>query len=90
MIQNFRSSKLRRFWAKAEVKAIDPKHVARIRLQLGTLDRAKMPKAMDVAGWRFHKLRGELRWSVKVDENWRITFGWGENGPVDVDYEDYH
>jgi hypothetical protein len=42
-------------------------------------------------GWRFHRLRGG-RWSVWIDQNWRLTFGWSEEGPdaLDVDYEDYH
>jgi proteic killer suppression protein len=47
---------------------------------------------MNVATWRFHRLRGERRWAVWIDKNWRLTFGWSPQGPdaVDVDYEDYH
>jgi plasmid maintenance system killer protein len=46
---------------------------------------------MDLPGWRFHPLRGG-RWAVWVDQNWRLAFGWSDEGPdaVDVGYEDYH
>ncbi len=73
-------------------KYIDPKHLKKIRLQLDTLNRAKTPRDMDVETWYFHGVsKGRnKRWAVWVDENWRITFGWGEHGPIDVDYEDYH
>ncbi len=45
-------------------------------------------------GFGFHQLAGDQagRYAVKVDKNWRATFGWSDDGPdaVDVDYEDYH
>ena len=46
---------------------------------------------MNLPGWRFHSLR-QKRWSVWVDQNWRLTFAWSNDGPdaIEVDYEDYH
>jgi len=92
VIRSFRSKKLERYWWKGDPKRIDPRHLPKIRLQLDRLEKARRPEAMDVATWRFHRLRGERRWAVWVDQNWRLTFGWSAEGPdaVDVDYEDYH
>lgn len=94
MIQNFRSKALERFWWKGELRRVDARHVTKLRRQLAVLDVAREPVAMNVPGWRFHRLVGEQadRFAVWVDQNWRLTFGWSREGPdaVDVDYEDYH
>lgn len=61
---------------------------------LGTLDAATTPDGMNLPGWRFHTLKGgdAGRYAVWVDQNWRLTFAWSNEGPdaVDVDYLDYH
>ncbi|MEM6484544.1 MAG: type II toxin-antitoxin system RelE/ParE family toxin [Pseudomonadota bacterium] len=46
---------------------------------------------MDLPGWKFHRLRGDLKdhYSVWVTGNWRITFRFGDE-PQDVDLVDYH
>ena len=45
---------------------------------------------MNLPGLRFHGLHGRpKRWAVAVSGNWRITRAW-EDGPIDVDLEDYH
>ncbi len=91
MIKSFRSKALERFWWKGDQRRLDPRHVEKIRRQLGVLDHATRPADMNLPGWRFHPLR-HGRWSVWVDQNWRLTFAWSEKGPdaIEVDYEDYH
>lgn len=94
MIRSFRSKALERFWWKGDPRKVDSRHVEKLRRQLGTLDAATSPEGMSLPGWRFHSLKGRDsgRYSVWVDENWRLTFRWSVDGPdaVDVDYEDYH
>lgn len=94
MIASFRSKDLERFWWKGERKHIDARHLARLTERLTTLDRATIADDMNQPGYRFHRLTGDQtgRYSVRVDKNWRITFGWSDEGPdaIDVDYEDYH
>jgi len=29
-------------------------------------------------------------WHVRINEQWRLTFKWGQNGPFDVLIEDPH
>ena len=45
---------------------------------------------MNLPGYYFHSLESELRWSVRVTGNWRLTFGWDGGDAIDLDLEDYH
>jgi toxin HigB-1 len=41
---------------------------------------------------RLHSLQGDQkgRYSIRINDQWRITFAWGQNGPESVKIEDYH
>lgn len=43
-------------------------------------------------GNRLEALRGDRRgqYSIRVNERFRICFGWTPNGPTDVEVVDYH
>ncbi len=43
-------------------------------------------------GHRLHKLDDDLSgyWSISVNYQFRITFKWGEKGPEEVWFGDYH
>lgn len=92
VIKSFRHAGLERFFANGSKAGIQPKHAARLAMQLFALNRAKSAKDMDAPGWRLHALSGELRgcWAIKVDENWRLTFTFEAEDAVLVDYRDYH
>ncbi len=47
---------------------------------------------MDLPGFRFHPLKGELSGfhAVTVRANWRVVFRFADGGADDVDYVDYH
>lgn len=92
MIKSFRHKGLRDFFEAGSLAEIQPKHATRLNLQLTTLQLARSPEKMNVAGWNWHPLKGELAglWAVKVNENWRLTFGFEGEDAVLVDYQDYH
>lgn len=92
MIKSFCHGGIKRFFQTGSKAGIQPKHAKRLRLQLGRLDAAERPEEMDLPGWRFHSLKGELEdhWAVWVDENWRLTFKFEGADAVLVDYQDYH
>lgn len=92
MIASFKSKRLERFWTKDQTKQVDSRHVDRLDRILSLLDMATAPDDMNVTGLGFHALTGDQagRYAVRVDKNWRVTFGWSDAGPIDVDYEDYH
>lgn len=92
MIRSFRHAGLQRFFETGSKAGIQPKHAKRLRLQLGRLAAATAPDDMNLPGWRFHALKGELsgHWAVWVDENWRLTFRFTGKDAEVVDYQDYH
>lgn len=92
MIRSFRSKALKRFAATGDATKLSVQKVDRVRRILLLLDAATAPSKMDIAGFRFHALKGESkgRFAVWASENYRITFGWSGEDAVDVDLEDYH
>lgn len=67
-------------------------NVNRLTQILVRLDGAETPEDMNLPGWRFHALKGNLkgRYAVDASGNWRVTFGWDGNDAIDLDLEDYH
>jgi proteic killer suppression protein len=92
VIRSFRHKGVERFFRTGSKAGIQPKHAARLRLQLARLNSAVSASDMDLPGWRFHPLKGRLAayWAVWVDENWRLTFAFEGEDAVLVDYRDYH
>lgn len=43
-------------------------------------------------GNRLERLVGDRagQWSIRINDQWRICFRWGESGPEDVEIVDYH
>lgn len=41
-------------------------------------------------GNKLHKLKGTETWAVRVNDQYRITFEWGPDGPGKVWLGDYH
>jgi proteic killer suppression protein len=43
-------------------------------------------------GNRLEALRGDRKgqWSIRINDQWRICFGWSDLGPCDVEIVDYH
>jgi proteic killer suppression protein len=92
MIRSFRHPGVERFFRSGSKAGIQPKHAAKLQLQLFALNRAKSAPDMNAPGWDLHALHGNLRgnWSVRVNGNWRLTFTFEERDAVLVDYQDYH
>ncbi|MEW6167128.1 MAG: type II toxin-antitoxin system RelE/ParE family toxin [Pseudomonadota bacterium] len=92
MIRDFRHKGLERFFLTGKTAGIQPAHAARLRRQLSALNEASAPQAMNIPGWRLHRLKGDLKdhWSVWVSGNWRMTFTFEGPDAILVDYRDYH
>jgi toxin HigB-1 len=61
--------------------------------RLDALDQAEMLDDLRVPpGNRLEALRGDRRGqhSIRLNDRYRICFGWTESGPVDVEVVDYH
>ena len=92
MIRSFRHKGIERFFRTGSKAGIQAKHAAKLTIQLTLLNIAKKPEEMDLPGWQWHGLRADLTgyWTVSVNGNWRLTFGFEGEDAVLVDYQDYH
>jgi len=92
MIRSFRHKGLKRFYERGDAAKLQPPHVAKLRLILTLLKRAKVIGDMSFPGSNLHPLKGDLKghWAVTVSGNWRVTFRFEDGDAFDVDYQDYH
>lgn len=92
MIKTFIHKGFEDFFKTGSKAGIQPSHARRLRLLLTTLDNARKPDDMNAPGWRLHGLTGDHsgHYSVKVSENWRLTFTFEGEDAVLVNYQDYH
>jgi toxin HigB-1 len=92
MIKTFRHKGLEDFYTKGEGRRLPPDILARIRVLLHALSEAKDVQDLNVASYRLHPLKGDLKgfWSVTVRANWRLIFRFDGGDAFDVDFVDYH
>lgn len=89
MIKSFAHNDLEKFFMTGNKAGIRADHARKLARQLAMLNIATDPKAMDVPGWKLHKL-SMGHWSIWVNGNWRITFIFEDEDAQIVDYQDYH
>lgn len=82
---------LEAFATTQSTRKLPVQNTARVTRILAYLNAATKPADMNLPGLNFHDLSpGQPgRFTVWVSGNYRITFSW-DDGPVDVDIEDYH
>lgn len=93
MIRSFIDIEVESVWLGRRSRRLPPdiQSTARRKLrQLDTierLDELRIPR-----GNRFEQLKGftPLRYSIRINDQWRITFHWSNGGADDVRIEDYH
>lgn len=92
MICSVRHRGLKRLLERDDTSGVSALHRVRIENILTLLNAAHRPSDLDLPGYRFHPLRGELKgfWSVTVSANWRIIFRMEDGDVYDVDLVDYH
>lgn len=92
MIKSWHHKGLKLFYDTGSTAKIQRKHADKIHDILQALDFATSPEQMNLPGLAWHKLSGKLKgyYSVKVNGNWRIIFGFDKKDAVLVDYLDYH
>jgi len=92
VIKSFRHDGLERFFRAGSKAGIRPEHAKRLRLQLAKLDSSRSAADMNLPGWQWHALHGNLEghWAVSVSGNWRLIFTFEGTDAVLVDYRDYH
>ena len=92
MIRSIRHKGLKRLYEQDDHRGVVCEHAEKLRDILVRLDASATVADMDLAGFRLHPLKGELKgfWAVTVRANWRVIFRFVEGHALDVDYLDYH
>ncbi|BAP56884.1 plasmid encoded proteic killer toxin HigB [Thioploca ingrica] len=93
MIISFRDKKTEIIFNGEPVRGIDKNLANKIRRRLELLNAAqKISDLYFPPSNRFHVLEGfePRRYAIWVNNQWRISFVWGDNGVYDVYFEDYH
>lgn len=87
-----KSKALRRLFENGEEKGVRPDWLPKVKRVLAALNVAVSPDELNLPSFGWHRLKGDRAdtWSVIVSRNWRITYRWSEEGPFDVDLEQYH
>lgn len=92
-VDRIKHKALRAFYRTGEPKGLHADWVSKLRRMLQALDAITHPEELrGLPAWRLHELKGDREgtWSLRVTGNWRVTFRWDDEGPFDVDLEDYH
>ena len=93
MIRNFADTEAERIF-RGEPSRKRPSEIQNVaRRKLRQLDSADLLTDLrSPRGNRLEQLKGfsPLRYSIRINDQWRITFGWSNGGADDVRIEDYH
>ncbi len=89
MIQSWKSKELKEVFQGHSPKGFPADLVKAARRRLASLHAAAAVEDLRVPpSHRLHPVDG--RWSISVNDQFRITFLWGEKGPEEVWFGDYH
>ena len=93
MIVGFGDAQTKLVWAGARSRKL-PAHIQQTaRRKLRQIGRAKSPHELAVPrGNRLEQLKGDRKgtYSVRINDQWRITFYWRDGDAHDVRIKDYH
>ena len=93
MIRSFGSVETKRIWLGERSLKFPLNIQPTARRRLRQLDRVtRLAELREPRGNRFEQLKGfrPLRYSIRINDQWRITFCWRDGGAYDVRIEDYH
>jgi proteic killer suppression protein len=91
-VKRIKHQALKRLIKSGDASKINAGWRRRVGAIVSMLNIAADPKELDLPGFAFHELNKPRKgtYAVTVQGNWRITFKWDDQGPFDVDMEDYH
>ena len=92
MIENFKHRGLKRLYEKGDRSGLRTDIADKAELYFSILDTAQTVQELDIRGFGFHRLTGNLKgfYSVWVSRNHRIIFRFEDASAFDVDLIDYH
>ncbi len=93
MIRSFADKETEKIWNRQRSRKLPPGIQERALRKLRELAAATMLETLRFPpSNRLHVLSGDRAGShaIRINDQWRITFLWGPQGPENVRIEDYH
>ena len=93
MIRSFADAETERIWQRQRSRKLPPDIQRPALRKMLLLDSVEQLQELRIpSGNRFEQLKGyePLRYSVRINDQWRLTFRWSNGGADDVRIEDYH
>jgi toxin HigB-1 len=93
MIRSFRCRETERVWHGLRSRKFPGDMQDRALRKLRQLDAsASLDDLRNPPGNRLEALRGDRkgRWSIRINDQWRVCFRWSDGDASDVEIADYH
>ena len=93
MIRSFAHQETEKIWNGERSRKLPSDIQQTARRKLRQLHRTLQLQDLRVPGGdRFEQLKNHdpLRYSIRINDQWRITFNWSDGDALDVRIEDYH
>lgn len=93
MIQTFKDNRTEAVFRGEAPKGVPADLLRAIRRKLQAIDAAKEVTDLRLPpGNGLHQLTQNRKgqWAIKVNDQFRICFEWGQSGPQNVEFTDYH
>jgi proteic killer suppression protein len=93
VIRGFANEETEIVWSGLRSRKFPPDIQQTARRKLRAINRATAPHQLaNPLGNHFKELKGERKgtYSVRINDQWRITFRWADGDAHDVRIEDYH
>jgi proteic killer suppression protein len=93
VIQSFAAADTERIWRRERVRRFGSDLQRMANRKLLIIDAAETLNDLRVPpGNRLERLRGNRtgRYSIRINDQWRICFSWTAAGAADVEITDYH
>ena len=93
MIVSFGDGETEKIWSGERSRRLPPDIQATALRKLRLISAARRVEDLRVPpGNRLEQLKGDRagQWSIRINDQWRICFHWGEGGAEDVTIADYH
>jgi proteic killer suppression protein len=93
VIKNFADLETERLFATGKSRRLPPDILRRAVMRLTQLDAATVVEDLrQPPSNRLEALSGNLngKWSIRINDRWRVCFGFAEGHATDVEIVDYH
>jgi len=93
VIRSFADPETERVWNGRRSRVLPPDIQNTARRKMRQIHRTLNLFDLRVPGGnRFEQLKNidPLRYSIRINDQWRVTFHWGDGDATDVRIEDYH